>query len=157
MIDSIRVGNKIAQLRKAANMSQEDLADELFISRQALSKWETGASVPTVESLLSLSRILNATFEEILCLDEETSVDPGDIFEGHGRKFIVRQIITRKLKVDIPNILYQLSPSERLLILREIREGRLEVDHDELASRLSLSERKYLGGKHYDPKESNQG
>jgi len=156
MIDSIRVGNKIASLRKDANMSQEQLADALYVTRQALSKWETGTSVPTLEMLMALSRVLNSTFEEILCLDEEADINPDDIFAGHSRKFILRQIVSGKLSLDIPNILYQMSPSERLLVLREIREGRLEVDRDELDSRLSLSEKRYLGGKNNDPEESNQ-
>ena len=146
MIDPMRVGAKIATLRKNANLSQEQLANELFITRQALSKWETGVGVPTLEMLLALSKTLNASFDEILCLDEEVTVDPDNIFAGHNRKFIIRQIISGELQVDLPNVFYQLSPSERLLILREIREGRLKIDYRDLESRLTLSEIKYLGG-----------
>jgi len=146
MIDPMRVGAKIATLRKNANLSQEQLANELFITRQALSKWETGVGVPTLEMLLALSKTLNASFDEILCLDDEVTVDPDNIFAGHNRKFIIRQIISGDLQVDLPNVFYQLSPSERLLILREIREGRLKIDYRDLESRLTLSEIKYLGG-----------
>jgi transcriptional regulator with XRE-family HTH domain len=146
MIDPMRVGAKIATLRKNANLSQEQLANELFITRQALSKWETGVGVPTLEMLLALSKTLNASFDEILCLDEEVTVDPDNIFAGHNRRFIIRQIISGELQVDLPNVFYQLSPSERLLILREIREGRLKIDYRDLEGRLTLSEIKYLGG-----------
>lgn len=142
----MRVGAKIATLRKNANLSQEQLANELFITRQALSKWETGVGVPTLEMLLALSKTLNASFDEILCLDEEVTVDPDNIFAGHNRRFIIRQIISGELQVDLPNVFYQLSPSERLLILREIREGRLKIDYRDLEGRLTLSEIKYLGG-----------
>ncbi|HAV19544.1 MAG TPA: hypothetical protein DCX17_00780 [Firmicutes bacterium] len=147
MIDSVQVGNKISALRRNANLSQEQLADKLFITRQALSKWETGISVPTLDMLVLLSRHLNATFDEILCLDETPMIDPDNIFAGHSRQFIIKKITSGALKVDLPNVLYQMSPSERLLILREIRDGKLEVDFQELESRLSLSEKKFLGGK----------
>jgi len=156
MIDSIRVGAKIASLRKTANLSQDQLAGAMFITRQALSKWETGAAVPPLEMVLSLSRILNVSFEDILCLDEEISVNPENIFGGHTREFIVRQIVSGQLVVDLPNVFYQFSPSERLLILREIREGRLDVDISELESRLSLAEQKFLGGNYYDSQKNDE-
>jgi hypothetical protein len=86
------------------------------------------------------------SFEDILCLDEEISVDPDNIFAGHAREFVITQIVSGKLAVDLPSVFYQFSPSERLLVLREIREGRLDVDISELESRLTLAELKYLGG-----------
>jgi transcriptional regulator with XRE-family HTH domain len=155
MIDSIRVGAKIASLRKTAKMSQDQLAGELFITRQALSKWETGAAVPPLEMVLALSRILHVSFEDILCLDEEISVDPDNIFAGHAREFVITQIVSGKLAVDLPSVFYQFSPSERLLVLREIREGRLDVDISELESRLSLAELKYLGGNYNDSQKDD--
>jgi len=48
------LGSRIQTLRKKAGLSQEALADTLGISRQALSKWESGASLPTLENLLQL-------------------------------------------------------------------------------------------------------
>ncbi len=156
MIDSIRVGEKITTLRKKANMSQEQLASAMFISRQALSKWETGNAVPTLEMLLALTKIFDASFEEILCLNEELNVNPDDIFANHNRKFIVRQIALGKLDVAIPTVINQLSPSERLYVLREIREGRLTVNRSELTKQLTLSEQRYLGGKSNDSQESNE-
>ena len=47
MIDFVKVGNRIQTLRKQSNFSQESLAERLFITRQALSKWENGTSIPT--------------------------------------------------------------------------------------------------------------
>ncbi len=146
MIDSVQVGTKITQLRKKALLSQNQLADKLFITRQALSKWETGLSIPTIEMLLLLCEALDTTVDEILCLDENITIDPENIFVGHSRKFIIKKIVLGELPVDLPSIFYQLSPSERLLILREVREGRLAVNLHELKSRLSVSEIKYLGG-----------
>lgn len=51
------IGAKIAACRKRAGMSQEKLANELNISRQAVSRWETGEAVPDTEKVIQLSRI----------------------------------------------------------------------------------------------------
>lgn len=50
-------GEKIAALRRKAGMSQEALADQLGISRQAVSKWEADQAVPGMDNLVELGRI----------------------------------------------------------------------------------------------------
>lgn len=57
---------QIEYLRKQSNMSQEQLADLLGISRQTISEWERGISYPSVEKLLSLSRIFNVSLDYII-------------------------------------------------------------------------------------------
>ena len=47
--------DKLRLLRTQANLSQEDLADELHVSRQSVSKWESGISFPEIEKLISIS------------------------------------------------------------------------------------------------------
>ena len=48
------LGNKISALRSAAQISQEDLAEKLGVSRQAVSKWESGATQPELPKLIEL-------------------------------------------------------------------------------------------------------
>ncbi len=57
---------KIAQLRKSAGMSQEELAQELNISRQAIYKWETGQSLPDIENLKLLAQIFRVSIDSLL-------------------------------------------------------------------------------------------
>ena len=52
-------GEKLYRLRKERGMSQEALAQELGVSRQAIYKWESDASLPEVEKLVALSRIFS--------------------------------------------------------------------------------------------------
>lgn len=66
MIDSIKIGNFIAQKRKEAGLTQQQLADKLKISFQAVSKWETGNAYPNVELLRDLAVILRVTADDIL-------------------------------------------------------------------------------------------
>ncbi|MBE6143412.1 MAG: helix-turn-helix transcriptional regulator [Erysipelotrichaceae bacterium] len=152
MIDFVKVGSRIANLRKQSKLSQEELAERLFITRQALSKWENGTSIPSIDSLLEISKIFNTSFEYLLCLGEEGSldIDPDDIFNGHERNFVIQNIIQGKIKVDIPNVIYQMSPTERLTILKGIKEKKIECNYEELVVKLTESEKKYLfGGAYY--------
>ncbi len=63
------IGDKILSCRKKAGMSQETLAAQLHISRQAVSRWETGEATPDTEKVIQLSRIFQVSTDYLL-LDE---------------------------------------------------------------------------------------
>ena len=60
------IGNRIAKYRKAKGMTQEALANEMGVSAQAVSKWETDTSCPDISALPQLCRILGITSDELL-------------------------------------------------------------------------------------------
>jgi len=60
------LGEKIQQLRKAKGFSQEQLADNLNVSRQAISKWETDQSSPDIEKILAISKVFSISTDELL-------------------------------------------------------------------------------------------
>ena len=60
-------GDNLSKSRKKAGLSQEELAEKMGITRQTISKWETGASVPDVEELQRLCAALSASAEELIC------------------------------------------------------------------------------------------
>ncbi|MBE6779134.1 MAG: phosphoglucosamine mutase [Ruminococcaceae bacterium] len=60
------LGQKIATLRVAAKMSQEQLADELDVSRQSVSKWESGQSTPELSKVLLLANLFHITTDDLL-------------------------------------------------------------------------------------------
>jgi len=62
----MRIGEKIQILRKQKNISQEQLAEELNISRQAVSKWETGECLPDMENIVLLSSIFGVTTDYLV-------------------------------------------------------------------------------------------
>lgn len=66
MFDTVTIGRKIAELRKAHNMTQFELADALGISFQAVSNWERGASMPDISKLPELAEIFGVTIDEVL-------------------------------------------------------------------------------------------
>ena len=144
MIDFVRVGEKIAGFRRDAGMTQDELADKLYVTRQALSKWELGVSAPSIDTLLELCKMFNISFEEILCINEKLEVDKDNIFQGHDRMYIINAIVRGELQVNIPDVFYQFSPNERMIILKNIKEGKLETNINELAVKLTPSELRYL-------------
>ncbi|MBD5469377.1 MAG: helix-turn-helix transcriptional regulator [Lachnospiraceae bacterium] len=66
MFDSYKAGKQIACLRKNRGITQEELAQRLSVSPQAVSKWENGHTMPEVSILVELSEILGVTIDEIL-------------------------------------------------------------------------------------------
>ena len=60
---------KLYELRRASGMSQEELAEKLGVSRQAVSKWESGATQPELSKLIELSKLYNVSVDELLSLE----------------------------------------------------------------------------------------
>ena len=62
----MNLGQNIATLRKEFGFTQEELAEKCDVSRQAVTKWESGASEPTIEKLLRLSEIFGVSVDELI-------------------------------------------------------------------------------------------
>ena len=60
------LGEVLKQHREECKMTQEFVAESIGVSRQAVSKWETGASDPSTSNLLTLAKLFNTTAEELL-------------------------------------------------------------------------------------------
>ena len=67
------IGEKIRIQRKQAGLSQEQLAEKLNVSRQAITKWETDKGIPDVDNLKILSKLLNVSIDYLL--DDGESID----------------------------------------------------------------------------------
>lgn len=62
----MKLAEKIMTLRKQRGWSQEELAQQLFVSRQSVSKWESGASVPDLDKILKMSEIFDISTDTLL-------------------------------------------------------------------------------------------
>lgn len=60
------INERILALRRAAGLSQEALAEQVGVSRQAIGKWESGASLPGLDNLQELARALGVSCDELL-------------------------------------------------------------------------------------------
>ncbi|WP_043977118.1 helix-turn-helix domain-containing protein [Priestia megaterium] len=62
----MRLGNQLQRLREAKNMSREELAQQINVSRQAVYKWENNKGYPDIQNLLRLSEIYETTIDELI-------------------------------------------------------------------------------------------
>lgn len=81
-------------LRKSHNYTQEDLAKRLDISRQAVSKWETGTAIPDLEILLKISKLYDITINDIL----EPNIQPPKITDFEQISIIPEKELREILK-----------------------------------------------------------
>ena len=65
---------KLQELRKQKGMTQEELAEKLYVSRTAVSKWESGRGYPSIESLKAIARFFSVTVDQLLSSDEALSI-----------------------------------------------------------------------------------
>lgn len=163
MLDTIKIGEKIRDYRVGLSISQENLAEKLFVTRQAVSRWEQGQILPSIDNLCELTIIFNVDFKQLLCLvdnDESQQINPNDMFNGRDRNFVVRQIIDGKVNVELSECFYQLSPTERMTVLASIknktRKFNGQVDLDKLWVKLTNPEKQYLCIKRYKGELKNE-
>ena len=61
----MEIGNKILELRKKANLSQEQLAEKLNVTRQTISKWELNETTPDIKQAIELSKIFKISLDKL--------------------------------------------------------------------------------------------
>ncbi len=92
----VEVGNmkfcdKLIKLRKENNLSQEQFADKLGVSRQAVSKWESGGTYPDMEKMIKMCKILNCNLEDLMddgVIGESNEQKSKVNFESYFRSFL---------------------------------------------------------------------
>ena len=108
--------DKLQKLRKEFNITQEGLADKLNVSRQAVSKWESGAGYPDMEKLIQISKIFNVSMDEL--------VNDGDIKREDGKKDMIGLKELVKKVVDFImksiNMFTAMSFKEKIICFGEI-------------------------------------
>ena len=69
---------KLQELRKQRGLTQEELAEKLYVSRTAISKWESGRGYPNIESLKAIAKFFSVTVDELLSTDEVLTIAEED-------------------------------------------------------------------------------
>ena len=64
-------GEHLIQLRKEYNLSQEDLSKQIHVTRQTISKWELGITVPDMDILIDISKLFHISIDELVGNKEE--------------------------------------------------------------------------------------
>ena len=80
------LGNKLYELRKQAGLSQEAFAEKLGVSRQAVSKWECGASMPDTDNLITIANLYNISLDELIGRPAPAKADAAQDEEDEDEK-----------------------------------------------------------------------
>ena len=111
------IGKRIAQLRKEKNYTQEDLAQMMEVSAQAVSKWENDLTCPDISSLPKLAKLLDVTVDELLSGKAEPTAPVAQVVPVENRKeikdmmlrIVVDEMGGDHVKVNIPMALVQVA------------------------------------------------
>ncbi len=96
----LQTGLKLQKLRKERGLSQEELANQLNVSRQAVSKWERGEAYPDTDNLILLAKLYKISLDQLVANENTT----------------VSEKPKRKLKTDILGLITAINPFVTLLI-----------------------------------------
>ena len=77
---------KLQELRKQKGLTQEELAERLYVSRTAVSKWESGRGYPNIESLKAIAKFFSVTVDQLLSTDEILTVAEEDSKEKDNHR-----------------------------------------------------------------------
>ncbi|WP_242870431.1 helix-turn-helix domain-containing protein [Pseudobutyrivibrio xylanivorans] len=71
---AMEFGEKLLELRNSKGMTQEELAEALFVSRTAISKWESGRGYPSIDSLKEISKFFSVSIDELLSSEKLVTI-----------------------------------------------------------------------------------
>lgn len=94
----MELSNQIKKHRKEMNLSQEDLAEQIYVSRQTISNWETNKSYPDIHSLLLLSSLFRISLDQLIkgdieIMKEELNKEEIKKFNRYGTRFAVALLL----------------------------------------------------------------
>ncbi len=145
MINLEAVGKKIMEQREKIHLTQNELAEKLFVTRQAVSKWEMGKSLPSMETMIDMTRLFHVSIDYML---EQTDLNEHDyktMFMQYPRESVIYRFLNSNDKNnDIKHIFYLLAPKERKSMIDQLISGQLEIDIHALWPYLNMAERKEL-------------
>ena len=138
------LAEKLKFLRKQAGMSQEQLAEKLGVSRQAVTKWETDAGIPDIENVIAISALFDISIDELLS-NENGAKKPTDyLFEsiteydidepkrfdmkfGGAKQFVLTGCGSEKIRVRLASNTLSTLQSDFKVKIYDIRK-RIDVD-----------------------------
>ena len=94
---------KLQELRKQKGITQEELAESLYVSRTAISKWESGRGYPNIESLKRISKIFSVTIDELLSCDELLNIAEE---ENKQKENLFQDLIFGLLDISVSLLLF---------------------------------------------------
>jgi len=116
--------DNLITLRKMKNMTQEDIADIVGVSRQSVAKWETGETVPDLDKCKILAGIFEVSLDDLANYESEDSM--GLPLPPKGKHLFGMVTVGDKGQIVIPakaRKIFEISPGDQLVVLGDERQG----------------------------------
>lgn len=144
------LGSRISKWRKEKRMTQEELAEKLGVSSQAVSKWENDVSCPEISLLPELADILGITIDELLTGNsgkvQQLPVDQRKSLDQLTLRVRVNSVAGDKVKVNLPMSLVKVALELGIDIAPNFAGGKLNALRNlDLAKIMDLAERGVIG------------
>ena len=110
--------------KKKKNMTQEDIAEKIGVSRQSVAKWETGETVPDLDKCKMLAEIFEVSLDDLANYEPEDSM--GMAFPPKGKHLFGMVTVGDKGQIVIPakaRKIFEISPGDQLVVLGDERQG----------------------------------
>lgn len=116
--------DNLMELRKYHNMSQEELAEKIGVSRQTLSKYETGESLPDIEKCKTIADVFGVTVDGLICYEKSDGMGLG--LPPKGKHIFGMVKVGDKGQIVIPakaRKIFNINPGDNLIILGDESQG----------------------------------
>lgn len=117
------ISTNLMHLRKLYQYTQEDVAQKVGVSRQSVAKWESGESLPDLDSIVALSKLYNVTVDNLINYDED---DAGITIPPKGKHFFGSVTVGERGQIVIPQEarkLFKICSGDKLVILGDEERG----------------------------------
>lgn len=118
--------DNLIELRKLNHLSQEDIAEKMGISRQTLSKYETGESVPDIEKCRQLADLFGVSLDDLVSYDKNLSDNMGYAIPPKGKHIFGMVKVGDKGQIVIPakaRKIFDIKPGDDLIVLGDEGQG----------------------------------
>ncbi len=118
--------DNLLELRKLYNMSQEELADKIGVSRQTLSKYETGESIPDVEKCKAIADVFGRSIDDLVSYEKESGENLGLGIPPKGKYIFGMVKVGDKGQIVIPakaRKIFDINPGDNLIVLGDEGQG----------------------------------
>lgn len=132
--------DNLMELRKYHNLSQEELAEKIGVSRQTLSKYETGESLPDIEKCKMPADVFGVTMDDLICYEKSDGL--GLVLPPKGKHIFGMVKVGDKGQIIIPvkaRKIFDIHPGDNLIVLGDEGQGiaLIKVNIPTLRSRVS--------------------
>ncbi|MCR5508158.1 MAG: helix-turn-helix domain-containing protein [Lachnospiraceae bacterium] len=118
--------DNLLELRKFYNMSQEELADKIGVSRQTLSKYETGESLPDIEKCRAIADVFGRSIDDLVNYEKDNTENMGLGIPPKGKHIFGMVRVGDKGQIVIPakaRNIFDINPGDNLIVLGDEGQG----------------------------------